>query len=125
MPLLVKRNEVLAGEIKHAIRFAVAKTQRAFVHPATHFASNIVDPSYPPMGLRVRLKANFDISKYGAQARTILIAMKKYGMILSDNGTDWYFGGEQNVLWDDNEIYQLKNVPASAFEVVKLGTIIK
>jgi hypothetical protein len=123
LPGLVRRAEVLAGRIPHALRFTVGHTQRAYVHPATHFSSATLDPTFPPMGLRVRLKATFDISGYSAANRVILTAMKEYGMFLADNGGDWYFTGESNGLWNDDELNQLKSVPASAFEVVKLGAI--
>ena len=120
---LVRRDEVTAGEIKHALRFTVAKTQRAYVHPATHFASPHRDPNLPPLGLRVRLKASYDLSSYRGAPRVILTALKKYGMILADNGSDWFISGEANPRWDDDELAPLKKVPASAFEVVKVGDI--
>jgi hypothetical protein len=101
----------------------VARTQRAYVHPATHYASSATDPSLPPMGLRVRLKSSYDVSNFSGAARVILTAMKEYGMFLADNGSDWYFTGETNTAWNDDELNPLKTVPASAFEVVKLGTI--
>jgi hypothetical protein len=123
LPGLVRRSEVLAGRINHALRFTVPRTQRAFVHPATHFASSITDPNFPPMGLRVRLKASYDLSRFNRTARVILTAMKEYGMFLADNGGDWFFTGETNALWDDSELEQLKTVPASAFEVVRVGAI--
>jgi hypothetical protein len=125
LPGLIRYEEVQAGEIKHALRFTVASTQRAYVHPATHFASSNTSASAPPMGLRVRLKAGYDISGFTGASKVILTAMKKYGMFLADNGSDWYFTGATDSRWNDNDLSQLKNVPASAFEVVKLGTIYK
>jgi hypothetical protein len=120
---LVRRDEVLSGEIRHALRFTVAKTQKAYVHPATHHASDHTDPSLPPLGLRVRLKAGYDITRFKGAPRVILTALKRYGMILADNGADWFISGEANPKWNDDELASLKQVPASAFEVVRLGPI--
>ncbi|NUP07403.1 MAG: hypothetical protein HOW73_15240 [Polyangiaceae bacterium] len=126
LPGLVRYEEaVTAGEIKHALRFTVAKTQRAYVHPARHWASTITDPNAPPMGLRLRLKASYDISGYTGASRVILTALKKYGMILADNGSNWFVSGTSNPSFDDNNLNQLKNVPGTAFEVVASGPITK
>ncbi len=124
LPGLVRYDEVAAGQINHAIRFTVQSTQKAFIHPATHYASSNIDPAAPPMGLRVRLKANYDIAGFTGAARVILIAMKKYGMILADNGSDWYFTGATDTRWNDSDLNQLKSVPAGAFEAVVSGVII-
>ena len=123
LPGLVRRDEVKAGEIRHALRFTVQRTQRAYVHPATHFASSSTDPDRPPMGLRVRLKASYDLSRFRGDARVILAALKRYGMFVADNGGDWFISGETNRQWDDDDLDQLKTVPGSAFEVVRLGPI--
>ena len=123
LPGLVRRDEVKAGEIRHALRFTVERTQRAYVHPATHFASSSTDPGRPPMGLRVRLKAAYDLARFHGDARVILAALKRYGMFVADNGSDWFISGETNRLWDDDDLDQLKTVPGAAFEVVQLGTI--
>ena len=124
-PGLVRMEEaVKTGEIKHALRFTMNHTQNAFVHPATHGASNITDPSSPPMGLRVRLKASFDTSKFTGPSKAVVTALKIYGMFLADNGSDWYLSGEASsatAAWKDDDITPLKAVPASAFEVVKLA----
>lgn len=125
LPGLVRYDEVAAGFVNHAIRFTVQSTQRAFIHPATHYASSNIDPNAPPMGLRVRLKSSYDISRFTGAARVILAAMKKYGLILADNGSDWYFTGATDSRWDDNDLNQLKTVPGNAFEVVTSGTIIR
>jgi hypothetical protein len=125
LPGLVRYDEVAAGQINHAIRFTVRSTQRAFIHPATHYASSNTDPNAPPMGLRVRLKAGYDISGFTGAARVILAAMKKYGMILADNGSDWFFTGAMDPRWNDEDLNQLKSAPGSAFEVVYSGPIIK
>jgi hypothetical protein len=123
LPGLARRDEVLAGEIRHALRFTVRRTQKGYVHPATHFASSDTDPNLPPMGLRVRLKASYDVSRFSGAALVILTALKRYGMFVADNGSDWFISGETNTAWDDNQIEPLKTVPGSAFEVVKLGDI--
>ena len=125
LPGLVRRDEVKAGEIRHALRFTVRRTQRAYVHPATHFASSSTDSSLPPMGLRVRLKASFDLSRFRGDARVILAALKRYGMFVADNGGDWFISGETNTRWDDDDLDQLKTVPGSSFEVVRSGQIFK
>ena len=120
---LVRYDEVQAGAINHAIRFTVHQTQQGFIHPATHWASSTTDPGYPPMGLRVRLKASYDISHYTGAAHVILVAMQHYGMLVADNGSDWYFTGAPDTRWGDNNLNTLKNVPGSAFEVVVTGPI--
>lgn len=125
LPGLVRFDEVQAGAIRHAIRFTASPTQRAFIHPATHYASSSTDADLPPMGLRVRLKASHDISGFTGHARIILEAMKKYGLILADNGGDWYFQGEMGAAWNDDNLNTLKNVPGSAFEAVDTGPLIK
>jgi hypothetical protein len=122
LPGLVRRAEIAAGRINHALRFTLRKTRRAYVHPATHYASTITDPNFPPMGLRVRLKSSFDISAFNPTAKVILTAMKEYGMFLCDNGGDWFFTGERGA-WVDTDLAPLKTVPATAFEVVQLDTI--
>jgi hypothetical protein len=123
LPGLVRYDEVAAGAINHAIRFTASRTQRGYILPATHFAgSNNAD--YPPMGLRVRMKASYDISGLTGQARIIATAMKKYGMILADNGSNWYFTGATDPGWNDDELNQLKSVPGSAFEAVDTGPVL-
>jgi hypothetical protein len=125
LPGLVRYDEVMAGEIRHAVRFTAPHTQRGFIHPATHYASSSTDPTLPPMGLRLRLKAGFDLSTYPAHVQTILRALKKYGMILADNGSSWFISGEHNPGWNDDELGTIKTVPGSAFEAVNTGPIIK
>jgi hypothetical protein len=122
---LVRYDEVKAGAINHAIRFTTEPTQSAHIHPATHDASSSTNAAYPPMGLRVRLKQSYDISGYTGDALVILKAMKKYGMILADNGGDWFFQGDTNPGWNDTNLNTLKNVPGSAFEAVETGPLIK
>ncbi|MGA2630657.1 MAG: hypothetical protein ABSG54_10635 [Terriglobia bacterium] len=124
LPGLARYDEVAAGAIQHALRFTVASTQHGYIHPATHFASPSSDPSLPPMGLRLRLKVSFDISGYTGQSKTILTALKKYGMIVADNGSSWYVTGAPDSRWDDTDLDQLKTVPGNAFEVVQTGAIL-
>jgi hypothetical protein len=122
---LIRYDEVQRGYINHAIRFTAPQTQAGFIHPATHFASSSKDPSLPPMGLRLRLKASFDITHFPRVARVILRAMKTYGLILADNGSPWYFQGATDPRWNDNALDTLKSVPGSAFEVVATGPILR
>nr|BDT27811.1 hypothetical protein BHI3_12770 [Bacteriovorax sp. HI3] len=123
-PGLVRYDEVMVkGEINHAIRFTANRTRHAYVYPARHAAGSSNDPSLPPMGMRVRLKANYDISSYPESVQVILRALKKYGMILADNGASWMISGEPSDNWNDQELHTIKQVPGSAFEVVKMGTL--
>lgn len=125
LPGLVRYDEVAAGVIKHALRFTVSQTQRAYILPATHAASAITNTNAPPMGLRLRLKASYNISGFTGQARVVLEALKRYGLILADNGSNWYISGATDPGWVDDDLNQLKTVPGSAFEVVKIkpGTL--
>jgi hypothetical protein len=124
LPGLVRYEEVAAGEIRHAIRVTFSRTQRGYILPATHFASNRTDPNLPPMGLRLRLKASFDTSRLTGQARVIAVAMQRYGLIVADNGSNWYFQGAPNPGWDDDDLNQLKSISGSEFEVVDTGPVI-
>jgi len=117
-PGLVRYEEVRAGEITHAIRFTVDCTRDNFVKPASHAASTCDDDTAPPMGLRVRMKSDFDISGLSESAQVVARAMKKYGMILADNGSNFYFQGEAHLGWTEDDIEPLKDIPASAFEVI-------
>ena len=126
LPGLARYDEaVTMGEIKHALRFTVQSTQRAYIHPATHYASSNTDSNAPPMGLRVRLKANYDLTRFTGASRVILTGLKKYGMFVADNGSDWFITGATDSSWDDEDLNQLKTVPGNAFEVVQTGAIIK
>jgi hypothetical protein len=125
LPGLVRYDEVMAGEIRHAIRFTVQKSQQGYIHPATHAAGNS-STTLPPMGLRLRLKASFDTSSFSGPTLVILTAMKKYGIILADNGSNWYISGECNQGWADymdDLVSNLKKVHGSDFEVVNTGTV--
>lgn len=124
-PGLVRYDEVYEqGEIRHALRFTASRTRRAYVHPARHFASNNSDPDLPPMGMRVRLRADFDVSPFSPANQVILRALKKYGMMLADNGSNWYISGAPDPRWDDDELNELKSIEGGNFEVVQMGTIV-
>jgi hypothetical protein len=124
-PGLVRYDEVFGlKEITHALRFTAARTRRAYVFPARHFASSNTDPNLPPMGMRVRLKATVDISGYSPAMQVILRALKKYGMILADNGSNWYVSGAPDARWNDSELNTLKGLKGSDFEVLKMGTVV-
>ena len=124
-PGLVRYDEVFEQqEIKHAIRFTASITRKAYVHPARHWASSNTSVTRPPMGMKVRLKASFNISGFTPAMQVILRAMKKYGMILADNGSNWYFSGAPDMRWSDNELNQLKTLKGSNFEVVKMENIV-
>ena len=123
LPGLVRRDEVRAGAIDHALRFTLSRTQRGFIHPATHDASAVTDPDVPPMGLRLRLRADFDLAPYHGDALVILRALQRYGMFVADNGANWYITGATDPAWNDDDLNQLKSVPGSAFEVVQTGTV--
>jgi len=120
---LARYDEVAAGAIHHALRFTVPTSQKAFVLPATHWASTNTSTNAPPMGLRLRLKASFNISGYPADDQVILTALKTYGMILADNGSALFVSGAPDTRWNDTNLNLLKNVHASDFEVVQTGTI--
>lgn len=120
-PGLVRYEEVVnQKEIRHALRVTANKTRRAYVFPATHQASALTDTNLPPMGARLRLKANFDISSYPENVQVILRAMKTYGMFIADNGVSWQVTGDHHLSWNDQELQALRKVPGSAFEVIKL-----
>jgi hypothetical protein len=123
MPLLVRYPEVSAGRIDHALRVTVARTQRGYIHPATHFASASSDPNLPPMGLRMRLKASFSLAGFHGESLIVLRALKRYGLIVADNGSSWYITGAPDRRWNDEDLEQIKRVPGSAFEAVESGPI--
>jgi hypothetical protein len=119
LPGLARYEEVKRGQIDHALRFTASRTRRAYVYPATHYASSSTDPALPPMGLRVRLKASYDISGFPRQSRIVLQALKRYGMILADNGSPWYVSGAPARGWNNDDLHQLGKVHGDAFEVVR------
>lgn len=123
LPGLARYDEITAGEINHALRFTASVTQRAYVWPARHYASSNTSPIVPPMGIRVRLKASYDISGFSPTNRVILQALKRYGMILADNGSNWFISGVPDSRWNDTDLRALRNVLGSAFEVVDQSTL--
>jgi hypothetical protein len=120
---LARYDEVARGVINHALRFTAARTRRAYVYPARHYASSSDDPALPPMGLRVRLKASVDISGFPKQARVVLQALKTYGMMLADNGSNWYISGAPNPHWSNDDLHSLGRVTGSMFEVVDTSSL--
>jgi hypothetical protein len=120
---LVRYDEVAAGTINHAVRFTIPTTQEAFTPPASHWASSVTDPNAPPMGMRMRLKAGFDISGFSPANQVILTALKQYGMILADNGSAIYITGMPDSNWNNNDLGALKSITASSFEVVQMDAI--
>jgi hypothetical protein len=118
LPGLARYDEVKRGAINHALRFTVSRTRKAFVYPARHYASSDADPSLPPMGLRLRLKKGFDVSKFPRQSRIVLTALKRYGMLVADNGSDWYLSGAPSRGWKNDDLHSLGGVHGSDFEVV-------
>jgi hypothetical protein len=124
-PGLVRYDEVVGRKaIRHALRFTCKRTRRAYVRPARHFASQRKDANLPPMGMRVRLKASFDIAKFSPEAQVILRGLKQYGMFLADNGGDWFISGAPDKRWNDRHLRELKQVKGRDFEVVRLGRIV-
>jgi hypothetical protein len=118
LPLLARYDEVARGRVAHALRFTVRRSRRAYVHPARHFASKLTDPSLPRMGERLRLKASVDISRFPRQARVLARAMKEYGLIVADNGSDWFVSGAPDPRWDNDQLRALKQLRGGDFEVV-------
>lgn len=122
-PGLVRYDEIAAGEIRHAIRFTVPQTQRAFVWPARHYASSLTGAQYPPMGARFRLRAGFDISSFSAANQVILRALKKYGMMLADNGSAWFLSGAPDDRWSNDDLHKLSLLKGSDFEAVDVSSL--
>jgi hypothetical protein len=121
LPGLARYDEVRRGRIDHALRFTVAQTRNAFVFPARHFASSLSDPALPRMGERLRLRHSFDTSQLPRQARIVARALKEYGMLVADNGSDWYVSGAPNAGWDNDALHRLGAVHGADFEVVRTG----
>ena len=118
VPGLARYEEVAAGEIAHALRFTAARTRRAFVYPARHFASSLTDPALPAMGQRVRLRAGVAEQRFGRQARVVVRALKRYGMLLADNGSPWFVSGAPDPRWDNGDLRTLRSLSGRDFEVV-------
>ncbi len=123
-PGLVRYDEVAGGVITHALRFTVQHSRRAYVSPARHYASRSTDVNLPPMGMRVRLKANFDISGFPPSVQVILTALKKYGMFVADNGSNWFISGAPDPRWNDDDLGALRKITGNDFEVVRMGTVV-
>jgi hypothetical protein len=122
---LVRYDEAVElGEIRHALRFTARRTRRANVAPARHWASRITDPNVPPMGMRVRLRASFDVSPFPSSVQPILRAMQMYGMLLADNGSDWFVSGAPDPRWSDDELASLRNVRGRDFEVLRMDGLV-
>jgi hypothetical protein len=115
---LVRHEEVAAGEIRHAIRFTAPRTCDGYVYPARHEAGSGSCANLPPMGLRVRLRADLDLSGFGSQARVVLVALQRYGAILADNGSAWYITGSPSSGWNDDDLHDLHAIKGTDFEVV-------
>jgi len=122
-PGLVRHDEVAAGAINHALSFTLAHSRQAFTPPASHWASTFTDPRTPPMGMRMRLKANFDISRFPPEVQVILTALKKYGMIMTDNGAPMFLSGVPDSRWNNSNLHELNQVTASDFEVVLMSPV--
>jgi hypothetical protein len=123
LPGLARYEDVARGRIDHALRFTVERTRRAYLWPARHFASDATDPSLPPMGMRFRLKRSYPIADFPRQARIVLQALKQYGMIVADNGSNWFVSGAPHPKWSNAELHTLHRVPGSAFEVVDASSL--
>jgi hypothetical protein len=123
LPGLLRFGEVHRGNVDHAIRFTTNVTDRSHVWPARHDAGSMSDPTYPPMGARFRLKSSFPISSYRADTQTVLRAMKRYGLVLADNGSPWFFQGARDSRWPSGLLDQLKGIPASAFVAVDASSL--
>ena len=123
LPGLLRWNEVKKNRIDHAIRFTVPTTSQSHLWPARHDAGSVSSSDYPPMGARFRLSASYDASQLSPYAQNVVAAMKKYGLVLADNGSAWYFQGEQNAAWPDQLVEELKSIPASAFVAVDTSSL--
>jgi len=123
LPGLVRYDEVEAGEIRHALRFTAEKTRKDWVWPARHAASQLADRQYPPMGQRFRLKADVDLSGFSKEAQVVLQALKKYGMMLADNGGNWFLSGTPDDRWPQQMIDDLRRIKGSDFEAVDAGDL--
>jgi len=120
---LVRYDEVAAGQIQHALRFTLPQSRAAFIPPASHWAATSSSSLAAPMGMRLRLKSSFDISSFSASVQVILNALKKYGMIMADNGSAMYISGAPDSRWDNDDLHNLSQVPASEFEVVQMNPV--
>ena len=124
LPGLVRYDEVAVGKIQHALRFTTDRTRTSYIYPARHQAGDYTGPAFPPMGLRIRLKASYDTSVFSPQARPIAEALKRYGMILADNGSDWYISGASHPSFDDDQMHELDDITGADLEVVDTATLV-
>jgi hypothetical protein len=122
-PGLARYDEVAAGQISHALRFTLQSSRAAFVPPASHWAANSTNASAAPMGMRLRLKASFDISGFSSANQVILAALKKYGMIMADNGSSMYISGAPDSRWDNSDLHNLGSVTAADFDVIEMSPV--
>jgi hypothetical protein len=123
-PGLARYDEVVvAGEVNHALRFTVSESQAGFIPPASHYASSDTNPNLPPMGLRLRMKASYDCSALSAEVQVLCTAFKTYGLIVADNGADWFISGAPDPAWSDENLHDLANISGDAFEVVDTGAV--
>ena len=122
-PGLARYDEARRGRIDHALRFTVARTRRAYVYPARHFASDLTDPALPRMGERLRLKRTVDVSRFPPQARIVLRALQRYGMIVADNGSNWFISGAPSPGWDNDQLATLRRIHGSDFGVVDTSSL--
>lgn len=120
---LARYDEVASGQIKHALRFTLQSSEAAFTPPASHWAGNSTNAYAAPMGMRMRLKSSYDITSFPPQSQVILAALKKYGMIMADNGSSMYLSGDPDNRWNNDDLDALKQVPASAFEVMVINPL--
>jgi hypothetical protein len=118
-PGLVRYQEAAAGRVRHAIRVTFESTRDAWVHPASHCAGDTSDPNAPAMGTRLRLRRSYGLGGFSGAAKAIAVALKRYGMIVADNGSNWYISGSSDRRWDDEDLNQLKRIPGRAFQVVR------
>ncbi len=123
LPLLARYDEVRSGRIDHALRVTVRRSRRAYVHPARRFASDSDDPSLPRMGERLRLKRSVDVGGLPRQARVVARALKRYGLIVADNGSDWFVSGAPDRVWDNDQLARLRGVTGRDFEVVDASAL--
>jgi hypothetical protein len=123
-PLLVRYPDVASAHINHALRVTVPSTQRGYIHPATHFASSSTNANLPPMGLRLRLKASYSLAGFHGEALVVLEALKRFGLIVADNGSPWFITGAPDSRWNNEDLEELTQVPGSEFEAVESGPII-
>jgi hypothetical protein len=123
-PGLARYDEIVEnGELLHALRFTVSKSQAKWVWPATHYASSDTNPNLPPMGLRLRMRANYDCSSYSDEVQVLCRGLKRFGMIVADNGSNWYVSGAPDPRWNDDNLNDFKSIPGSAFEVVDTSSL--